>query len=117
MYRCTEAFLVSVIVCFVSSVYAAVEVVAGTVDWFGIAAAITALSSLVAAIFAGLAHYRIAVLQVQAKSNSDNIQKIELATNSMKDALVEATRQGAMAQGEAKGRADQKAEGSKRPEP
>lgn len=39
-----------------------------------------------------------------------DIRKIELATNSMKDALVEATAKASQAEGEIKGRADEKAD-------
>lgn len=38
------------------------------------------------------------------------VHTVELATNSMKDALVEATREAALGEGEDKGRADLKAE-------
>lgn len=40
----------------------------------------------------------------------EDIHRVEKATNSMQAALVEATAAASMAQGEAKGRADQKAE-------
>jgi hypothetical protein len=43
-------------------------------------------------------------------STAANIQKIEIATNSMKDQLVSATAKGSLAQGIAQGRADLTAE-------
>jgi len=79
-------------------------------DWQGIAMVITAISSLVAAIFAGLAREKAAATGRDVVAVKADIRKVELATNSMKDQLVEATRAGAQAAGEQKGRADQKAE-------
>jgi len=43
-----------------------------------------------------------------------NMKTLEVNTNSIKDALVKTTRESAQATGEAKGRADQKAENSAR---
>jgi hypothetical protein len=40
----------------------------------------------------------------------ENVQKIEIATNSMKDALIKATHEAALGEGVAKGRAEQHAE-------
>lgn len=45
----------------------------------------------------------------------NDIHKVELATNSMKDHLVEATRAAALLRGEAKGRADLKTEQAAKP--
>lgn len=50
-------------------------------------------------------------LAFRAESNTRNILKIEKATNSMKDALVDATGKQNRAEGKAEGRAEQKAEG------
>jgi hypothetical protein len=47
--------------------------------------------------------------RAEVRKQSQNIQKIETATNSMKDALVASTAQASQALGELKGRADQKA--------
>ncbi len=46
----------------------------------------------------------------QVVAAAENIQKVEVATNSMKDQLVEATRAAAELVGQKQGRAEQKAE-------
>lgn len=73
---------------------------------YGMAAVISALASLIAAIMGALAR------RDAAKTQRD-MRKVELATNSMKDELVEATRLAATAVGVKQGRADQKAEHEK----
>ena len=66
---------------------------------YALAALISAVSAFLAAIRAGAAHAAVAEVK-------DDVRKIELATNSMKDALVQATAKASMAEGEAKGRQD-----------
>lgn len=61
------------------------------------------------ALLFGLLANAIAVWFGMSRIGSD-IHKIEIATNSMKDALVLATRQVALGEGEDKGRADLKIE-------
>ncbi len=58
-------------------------------------------------------------LAVKLNTIQGNVQKIETATNSMKDALVEKTEQEALARGgiEERARADAKADAAKLPPP
>lgn len=62
---------------------------------------------VIGAIFLGLGQLLSTILQFL---NSLNIRKIEVATNSMKDALVKATGEAATLEGEKTGRALQRAE-------
>jgi len=70
---------------------------------FALGTLISATAAAWAAIKAQQAH--TAVVEVKA-----DVHKIEVATNSMKDALVQATGDAKLLEGVAKGRADQKAE-------
>jgi putative effector of murein hydrolase len=54
----------------------------------------------------------IILTAIQNAINRRNIKKIELATNSMKDALVEATGRASHAEGKAEGMAEAEARGS-----
>jgi len=73
---------------------------------------LTALCSLAAAIISTISMLRL------GKTN-DNVLKIEVATNSMKDALIKSTAMASHAEGKAEGnvegRAAEFAEASKRP--
>jgi len=78
-------------------------------DYVGMSLLITAIATLVTALAtAGLAFWN----NFKLKAVHDNVHKIELATNSMKDQLVNATREAATAGGVAIGRAEVKAEQS-----
>jgi hypothetical protein len=79
-------------------------------DYAGIAQVITAAGIAIGAIFAIWAKFSLDKLALQVRIVKDDIRKVELATNSMKDALVKAAGDEGRATGEAKGRADQKAE-------
>lgn len=86
-------------------------------DLNGLAAVIAAIGSAIAAIYAARAHAVASIVKSDVGVVKDSmavvkedVHKVELATNSMKDQLVEATRVAAQATGEAKGREDQKAE-------
>jgi len=71
-------------------------------DW---AIIITAVTGLVSAVCSGTAVVLTAIIH-------SNVRKVELATNSMKDALVKSTGEAAFSKGLTQGRADQKAETS-----
>jgi hypothetical protein len=88
-------------------------------DWVMLLTAIGTLvgvvTSSIAAFLAQLAKIkgdenseRLQTLAVRHEATDLNVQKIELATNSMKDALVKATGDAAFAQGKAEGKAEQK---------
>lgn len=93
-------------------------------DFAGVAQIITAVASLVSVILAGVAALYAAAAKLAANATKsdvatmstglsvvkENVQKIEIATNSMKDALVEATKVAGLAEGEKVGRAAQKSE-------
>ncbi len=49
-------------------------------------------------------------LREEVKVIKDNVEKVEIATNSMKDKLIEVTATSSHAEGVLQGRADQKAE-------
>ena len=84
-----------------------------------IALVITAVTGLVSAILSGFATVFAALakwksdensqhlqnVSAENKANAGNIAKIEVATNSMKDALVKATGDAAFAEGKAAGKA------------
>jgi hypothetical protein len=79
----------------------------------GLAAVISAGGSAIAAVYAAKAKWvseQNASLMVAVKDNvllnKENILKIELATNSMKDALVKATGDAKLLEGKAAGRAE-----------
>ena len=76
----------------------------------GIVSVLGAFAALYAAINAGRAKAASAENAVRLTDVKADVRKIEVATNSMKDALVNKTAEAATAIGEAKGRADQKAE-------
>lgn len=78
-------------------------------DYIGLAALIASIAAAAATIIGSVAAAYVSVMS-HLKDVKLNVQKIETATNSMKDALVLATRQAALGEGEAKGRADLKAE-------
>ena len=101
------------------------------IDWTGFAATVSALGVIVLAIVKAfesrskamaeirLAEIALAVETLKSQSNThtvdlsavkENVQKIETATNSMKDALVVAVGDARLAEGKAIGRAEQKAE-------
>ena len=66
----------------------------------------TAFMAAVAAFLTWRTHQK-------AVKNADNIQKIELATNSMKDALIQSTAKASLAEGNVQGREQLKAEQNK----
>ena len=76
--------------------------------------ALTALLGTIPGIIAAILTFRVAG-KVKEQSNTlfetkENVKKIEIATNSMKDALVAATDAAAHAKGKVEGRAEVKAE-------
>lgn len=86
-------------------------------DYAGIAQLLTVIFSgiatilgAIAAVYAARAKWIAEATAVHLVEAKEDIHKIEKATNSMKDALVLATHDAAILTGEAKGRADQKAE-------
>lgn len=79
------------------------------IDFVGIAAVIAAIGSAVAAIYAAKAHASAVQTKADVVVVKEDIRKVEVATNSMKDALVKSTALASGLEGEAKGRADQKA--------
>ena len=79
-------------------------------DWPGIAQVITALGIVIVAIYQIWANMTLKRMALSLKQVKEDVHKVEVATNSMKDALVKAAGEVGMAEGEAKGRADQKAE-------
>lgn len=86
-------------------------------DFNGVATVITAVFSGIAAVIASVGAVYAIRAHSQSKENLAEVQvvkadvhKIELATNSMKDALVEKTSQLGVAQGKAEGRAELRAE-------
>ena len=79
-------------------------------DWPGIAQVITALGIVIVAIYQIWANMTLKRMALSLKQVKEDVHKVEVATNSMKDALVKAAGEAGMAEGEAKGRADQKAE-------
>ena len=79
-------------------------------DYTGIAQVITAIGIAVCAISAIWVKFSLDKLALQVRAVKEDVHKVEVATNSMKDALVKAAGEEGRATGEAKGRADQKAE-------
>ena len=79
-------------------------------DYSGIAQIITAIGIAAVALYTVWAKLQLDKLTLSLKKVEANVEKVELATNSMKDALVKATGDAALAEGIAKGRAEQKAE-------
>lgn len=68
------------------------------------------LLGAVAAIYAIRAHTQVKDVKLQVGDVKSDVHKIELATNSMKDALVDKSAQLGVAQGKAEGRAELRAE-------
>ena len=75
---------------------------AESLDWAGVALVITAISSAVVSL---VTLWRVGRVHTAIGDVKTDVATIEKATNSMKDALVEATQKA----GEAKGRDDERA--------
>ena len=73
-------------------------------------ALIIAVGSLITAMASAAAVVIGAFNSIKLSRTAQQVEKIEVATNSMKDALVAATAKGEHAAGVAQGRADMKAE-------
>jgi hypothetical protein len=99
MERNLESMVASTFTFAVSGTVCVAELVSGPIDWYGLASFVSAISALVAAIFSGLAHYRIGTVQADVTTAKDDIRRVEIATNSMKDQLVLTTRSEAHAAG------------------
>lgn len=85
-----------------------------TIDWMGINGFLIALSALIGVLVpSGLSiatYIRTSRIANHQTLIAANVQRIELATNSMKDALVVATRNQALMDGAVIGRAEERAE-------
>jgi len=75
-----------------------------------IGAVVVGLTTIISAIFTGLMAMRTTKMGIKVEEVKSNVALIEKNTNSIKDALVAATKSAALAEGEAKGRADMHAE-------
>jgi hypothetical protein len=77
-------------------------------DWGAVIQFCTALATLVTAIIAWRTRIAVAKVNVDMAATQANVLKIEQATNSMKDALVEATGKAEFGRGVAQGREEEK---------
>lgn len=109
IYRHLKAVFLTLVLSAIGELILAAELDAGSIT--AIALVITAMASLVAAIFAGVASIMSIRNAAHLQVVKEDVHKIELATNSMKDQLVKATGDAAHAEGKAEGKAEQKAEG------
>ena len=77
-----------------------------SIDLVGLASVIAAVGILFTNLIAAVVSAKVALRTEKAiAANASNIQKIEIATNSTKDALVKITKENALAQGNVEGRA------------
>ena len=81
---------------------------------FGVAAIIGAtlsgIPAIIAAVYAFRSHSKVIAVKEDVALVKTDLHKVEVATNSMKDAQVAMASKLGMAEGELKGRADLKAE-------
>lgn len=102
----------------------ALALIFADVDFIGLAALVSAVGSAIAAIYAAKAHAAslqnamsmVTVKEDMATAKTD-IRKVEIATNSMKDALMVKTEEEALARGIRTGTAEEKARNKGNDEP
>lgn len=86
-------------------------------DWNTVILAVIAMLNLITSLVAWHAHQETTKISQKVSEAAENIQKVEIATNSMKDQLVASTAKASQAEGELKGRADSRSEAVKPPTP